>query len=227
MSKKNQQEEILNIGEAVSKSEAFINKYKKLIVLAIVVVIAAIAGYISYNKFYAEPREKAAQVEIARGQQYFGAEEYEVALKGDSLGYKGFINIIEKYSGTKTSNLARAYAGLCYAKLGDNENSVKMLDSFSGDDAMVSPAILGAKGNVYANLGQMDKAVNALLQAADKADNITLSPMFLMQAADILKTQGKLDEALKAYKKVKEKYFNSLQAMDIDKYIEQVELMKQ
>lgn len=227
MSKKNQQEEILNIGEAVSKSEAFINKYKKLIVLAIVVVIAAIAGYISYNKFYAEPREKAAQIEIAKGQQYFELGEYEVALKGDSLGYKGFSNVIEKYSGTKTSNLARAYAGLCYAKLGEYENAIKMLDSFSADDAMVSPAVLGAKGNSYANLGQMDKAANTLLQAAEKADNVTLSPIFLMQAADILKTQGKLDDALKAYKKVKEKYFNSLQAMDIDKYIEQVELMKQ
>ena len=61
---------------------------------------------------------------------------------------------------------------------------------------------------------------------ADKADNNSLSPIFLMQAGEILVKQGKYDDAVNAYTKIKDKYFQSYQAMDIDKYIEQAKLMK-
>ena len=106
------------------------------------------------------------------------------------------------------------------------EEAVKMLDSFNGKDQMVAPAILGAAGNCYAQLGQLDKAASTLMSAADKADNNTLSPIFLMQAGEILVKQGKYDDAVDAYTKIKDKYFQSYQAMDIDKYIEQAKLMK-
>ena len=122
--------------------------------------------------------------------------------------------------------MAKAYAGICYAQLGKYEEAVKMLDSFNGKDQMVAPAILGAAGNCYAQLGQLDKADSTLMSAADKADNNTLSPIFLMQAGEILVKQGKYDDAVDAYTKIKDKYFQSYQAMDIDKYIEQAKLMK-
>ncbi|WP_368166347.1 tol-pal system YbgF family protein, partial [Bacteroides fragilis] len=78
----------------------------------------------------------------------------------------------------------------------------------------------------YAQLGQLDKATSALLKAADHADNSTLSPIFLLQAGEILMKQGKNEEAVKAFTKIKDKYFQSYQAMDIDKYIEQAKLLK-
>lgn len=110
--------------------------------------------------------------------------------------------------------------------LANMKKAVKMLDSFNGKDQMVAPAILGAAGNCYAQLGQLDKAASTLMSAADKADNNTLSPIFLMQAGEILVKQGKYDDAVDAYTKIKDKYFQSYQAMDIDKYIEQAKLMK-
>ena len=124
------------------------------------------------------------------------------------------------------SNLAKAYAGICYQNLGKYEEAIKALDGFSGDDQMVAPAIQGAIGNCYAQLGQLDKATSALLKAADHADNSTLSPIFLLQAGEILMKQGKNEEAVKAFTKIKDKYFQSYQAMDIDKYIEQAKLLK-
>ena len=144
----------------------------------------------------------------------------------DSIGYAGFLKVADDYSGTKAANLAKAYAGICYAQLGKYEDAVKMLDGFDGSDQMVAPAILGAAGNCYAQLGQLDKAASTLLSAADKADNNTLSPIFLIQAGEILVKQGKYDDAVNAYTKIKDKYFQSYQAMDIDKYIEQAKLMK-
>ena len=50
--------------------------------------------------------------------------------------------------------------------------------------------------------------------------------MCLMEDGENRVKQGKYDDAVDAYTKIKDKYFQSYQAMDIDKYIEQAKLMK-
>lgn len=226
MAEQKNQNEHLNVEDALTQSEAFLIKYKNAIIGGVVAVIIIVAGFIMYKNLYAEPREEKAQAALFKGQEYFEQDAFEQALNGDSIGYTGFLKVADDYSGTKASNLAKAYAGICYAQLGKYEEAVKMLDSFNGKDQMVAPAILGAAGNCYAQLGQLDKAASTLLSAADKADNNTLSPIFLIQAGEILVKQGKYDDAVNAYTKIKDKYFQSYQAMDIDKYIEQAKLMK-
>lgn len=226
MAEQKNQNEHLNVEDALTQSEAFLVKYKNAIIGGVVAVIIIVAGFIMYKNLYAEPREEKAQAALFKGQEYFEQDAYEQALNGDSIGFVGFLKVADDFSGTKAANLAKAYAGICYAQLGEYEEAVKMLDSFNGKDQMVAPAILGAAGNCYAQLGQLDKAASTLMSAADKADNNTLSPIFLMQAGEILVKQGKYDDAVDAYTKIKDKYFQSYQAMDIDKYIEQAKLMK-
>ena len=226
MAEQKNQNEHLNVEDALTQSEAFLIKYKNAIIGGVVAVIIIVAGFIMYKNLYAEPREEKAQAALFKGQEYFEQDAFEQALNGDSIGYTGFLKVADEYSGTKAANLAKAYAGICYAQLGKYEEAVNMLDSFNGKDQMVAPAILGAAGNCYAQLGQLDKAASTLLSAADKADNNTLSPIFLIQAGEILVKQGKYDDAVNAYTKIKDKYFQSYQAMDIDKYIEQAKLMK-
>ena len=226
MAEQKNQNEHPNVEDALTQSEAFLIKYKNAIIGGVVAVIIIVAGFIMYKNLYAEPREEKAQAALFKGQEYFEQDAFEQALNGDSIGYTGFLKVADDYSGTKAANLAKAYAGICYAQLGKYEEAVKMLDSFNGKDQMVAPAILGAAGNCYAQLGQLDKAASTLLSAADKADNNTLSPIFLIQAGEILVKQGKYDDAVNAYTKIKDKYFQSYQAMDIDKYIEQAKLMK-
>lgn len=140
------------------------------------------------------------------------------------MGYAGFVKLADQFSGTDAGNLANAYAGLCYAQLGKYEDAIKYLDKFSGDDLLVAPSVMGALGNCYAQVGQLDKAVATLLKAADRANSMSLSPIYLIQAGQILEKQGKNAEAVEAYKQVKNKYGNSYQAMDIDKYIERASL---
>ena len=226
MAEQKNQNDHLNVEDALTQSEAFLIKYKNAIIGGVVAVIIIVAGFIMYKNLYAEPREEKAQAALFKGREYFEQDAYEQALNGDSIGFAGFLKVANEYSGTKAANLAKAYAGICYAQLGKFDEAVKMLDSFSGDDQMVAPAILGATGNCYAQLGQLDKAASTLLSAADKADNNSLSPIFLMQAGEILVKQGKFEDAINAYTKIKDKYFQSYQAMDIDKYIEQAKLMK-
>lgn len=226
MAEQKKANEALNVEDALTQSEAFLVKNKKTIIGAVVAIIIIVAGIVMYKNFYAEPREEKAQAALFKGQEYFEADAFEQALNGDSIGFVGFTKIADEYSGTKAANLAKAYMGICYAQLGQYEAAVKALDSFSGKDQMIAPAMKGAIGNCYAQLGQLDKAASMLQKAANEADNNSLSPIYLQQAGEILVKQGKYDDAIKAYSKIKDKYFHSYQARNIDKYIEQAKLLK-
>ena len=202
--------------EQTSKSVAFFEKYKKTIVAAVVAVIVIIVGIIMFNNYYLEPRANEASTELAKSQELFDQQQYDKALAG-------FQKVAADYSSTDAGNLAQLYIGICQANLGKWQEAVNALESFNGKgDQMISPAAEGALGNAYANLNQLDKAVEHLKKAAKMADNNSLSPTFLIQAGEILESQGKKAEALELYKQVKEKYFNSMQYQTIDKYIERV-----
>ena len=209
--------------DTLNKSEAFFLKYKKVIIGAVVALIVIIAGIVLYKTYVSGPREEKASTAIARGQEYFAQGLFQQALEGDSTGFKGFAKLASDYSSTDAGNLANLYAGLCNAQLGKWDEAVKFLENYDGaDDQMISPAALGALGNAYAHQNQLDKAVSTLKKAAEKADNNSLSPTFLIQAGEILESQGKKADALKLYQEVKEKYFNSMAYQTIDAYIERV-----
>ena len=209
--------------DTLNKSEAFFLKYKKAIIGAVVALIVIIAGIVLYKTYVSGPREEKASTAIARGQEYFAQGLFKQALEGDSTGFKGFAKLASDYSSTAAGNLANLYAGLCYAQLGKWDEAVKYLENYDGaDDQMISPAALGALGNAYAHQNQLDKAVSTLKKAAAEADNNSLSPTFLIQAGEILESQGKKADALKLYQEVKEKYFNSMAYQTIDAYIERV-----
>ncbi len=221
MAKNQQPQGSLNLEESMNNTEAFFQKYKKALLYGVIAVVVIIAGYIVYDNYVAAPREEKASTILAKGQEYFGMEQFDKALQGDGAGYPGFVAIASDYSSTDAGNLANLYAGLCYANLGKWNDAAASLEKFdTKGDKMISPAAEGALGNAYAHLNQLDKAVELLKKAAEKADNNSLSPTFLIQAGEILESQGKKDDALKLYQEIKQKYFNSMQYQTIDKYIE-------
>jgi len=202
--------------QQVSKSEAFFEKNKKIISGVVIALIVIVAGCILLNNYYFEPRANEASTELAKSQELFNQQQYDKALAG-------FQKVASDYSSTDAGNLAQLYIGLCQANLGKWQEAVSALEEFSGKgDQMISPAAEGALGNAYANLNQLDKAVEHLKKAAKLADNNSLSPTFLIQAGEILESQGKKDEALKLYQQVKDDYQQSMQYQSIDKYIERV-----
>jgi tetratricopeptide (TPR) repeat protein len=213
MAKMNQQQAAA-LEQQVTKTEAFFEKYKKAIIIAVVAVIAIVVCAILANNYYFEPRQQEASTELGKAQELFVNDEYEKALPL-------FQKVASEYSSTDAGNLAQLYIGICQANLGKWQEAVTALESFNGqDDQMISPAAEGALGNAYANLNQLDKAVEHLKKAAQMADNMSLSPTFLIQAGQILESQGKKADALKLYEEVKTKYFNSMQYQTIDAYIE-------
>lgn len=222
MKEQNTQPEAINVEEVVGKSEAFINKYKKQILAAIAAIVVIVAGTILYQDYVVEPKAKAAAAAIFQAEKYFAAQEFDKALNGDEQGNMGLIQVIDEFGGTPTANIANAYAGLALAQTGRYEEAIPYLKAFDGDDNMVAPGVLSALGNCYANTGDLSAAVSKFIEAAKAADNNTISPYCLLQAGIIYEKQGKKEDALKVYTQIKDKYFASIQAMDIDKYINRV-----
>jgi predicted negative regulator of RcsB-dependent stress response len=220
MVKKKATNNMIGLDVDLSKSEAFIEKHLKTILIVIAAIIVVVAGIYIY-KIHKNSQTKEANEAIAKCQTAFAQGQYEQALNGDASN--GLLKIIDEYSGTKTANLAKLYAGLCYAKLNRADEAINMLEDFSAqDDQIISPSALGALGDCYVIKGQNEKGAETMLKAAKAADNDAVSPVFLLKAGKIYEELGKADKALELYKEIKTKYFRSPLASDIDKYIERV-----
>ena len=83
--------------ESLNIREAFFLKYKKAIIIAVVAIIVIIAGVFGYVSQISGPREDKASTMLAKGQTYFANQMYEQALKGDGAGYVGFTKIADEY----------------------------------------------------------------------------------------------------------------------------------
>ena len=231
MAKKNEQVQAQEqVVESLNKSEAFFLKYKKPIIAAIVALIVIIVGFMLVKQYVLEPRENEASTALAKGQELMNAQQFDKALKGDGATFGGFLKIASDYSGTDAGNLANLYAGLCYAnqEKPDWKKALEYVEQFdTKGDQLISPASQMARGDIYANNDQLDKAVESFKKAADMADskaedklNYSIAPLALRKAGIILESQNKKAEANAIYKQIKEKYINSPIRQDIDKYIE-------
>ena len=222
MSKKTNVAPVNEIDETIKVSTSFIEKNFKTLAAAIGGVLAVIIICLVVNQYYIQPNKLKAADSIAAAQQHFQQGMYEQALNGDGTNL-GFLQVIEQYGSTPSGNIARLYAGLCFAQTEKYEEAVKYLDDYDAcDDQMVSNAAIAALGNCYAQLGQNEKAASTLLKAAKRANSTTLSPLFYLQAGQIYESLGNKDEALKCYEIIKNDYPQSMQRQDIDKYIERV-----
>ena len=218
--KTTKKEEAIALDVQLTKTEAFIEKNLKKILIAVAAVVVVVIAFFAFNSYQNNKNEKA-QKAIAASQTAFAQQQYEQALNGDGALSAGFLRIIDEYSGTKTANLAKLYAAICYANLEKYDEAIKLFEGYSQkDDQMVSPASIAALANCYIQKDQNDKGIQLLLKAAKAANNDALSPVFLMQAAKVYEAEGKNEEAVKLYNEIKTKYFRSPVSSDVDKYIE-------
>lgn len=223
MSKNNKQQQVTDepiaLDVQLNKGEAFIEKNWKKIATVLGAVIIIVVGFYIYKNYMAD-RELEAQKAVAAAQTAFAQLQYDQALKGDGTS-KGLLKVIDEYSGTKTANIAKLYAGLAYAKMDKVDDAIKYLEDFSAqDDDIISPAAIAALGNLYIQKGDNEKGLSTLLKAADKADNDAVSPVFLLQAGQVYESLGQNEKAVELYNRIKKEYFRSPVSQDIDKYIE-------
>lgn len=204
---KQKKDQALDVNETLVKSEAFVIKYKKQLITAIVAIVVVIGGIFAYIYGYSKPREDKAQELLGVVmQKYIMKQDFEHALKGEGKTV-GLISITDKYGSTDAGNIAKYQAGLCNYNLGKTKEAIKYLEDFdTKGDNTISAQALYTLANCYANDKQLDKAVSTFKDAAKATEIPALCAEYLLQAGLILENQKKNDEALQIYKDIKEKY---------------------
>jgi tetratricopeptide (TPR) repeat protein len=215
--KNHQGENFENVEQALTKSEEFIEKNQKQLVIGLLIIVAIVAAIMGYNRFYLQPLEKEAQTQMFLGEQYFAADSFKLALQGDG-NFLGFEYISDEYSATKSGSLAAYYAGISHMHLGDYQSAIDYLNKFDGGDELVTPVALGAKGDCYMELGEYADAISSYKSAADYENEFT-TPIHLKKLGIAYYTNGENDKAIQTFNKIKDQYGKSAEARDIEKYI--------
>jgi len=212
-----------NVEETLSKTEQFLEQnYRSLIyVLAGILVIV---GLFWLAKIYLNKRNDEAQAEMYQAQKYLESDSLKLALNGDG-SYLGFLDIAKDYKFTATGNLALYSAGICYLHLGQFQDAIDFLSKYSKKDKVIGALSIGATGDAYVELGDLQKGVAKYIEAADYGTNSFDSPIFLMKAGEIYELTNKYADALKMYERIQNEYPESTEGTQIDKYIARVKLL--
>ena len=109
--------------------------------------------------------------------------------------------------------------------LGEYQSAIDYLNKYSKKDKVIGSLALGATGDAYVELGDLEKGISKYLEAADYAENSFNTPLFLMKAGEIYETYRKIFEALKVYERIESEYPESTEGSSIEKYIARVKLL--
>lgn len=217
------EERIVAIEEALSKGERFIEDNQNKLLIAVAAVVVVVLGFMGYQRFIVQPKEDNAKNAMFMAEKYFKQDSLDLALYGDDLN-PGFLEIADDYGITTTGNLAKYYAGICFYKKGEYEEALDHLKSYDGDDVILQYMALGAIGDTYAQLGEMDEALKYYLDAAHQSESDFLSPAYLQKAGWIYEMQGNWEEALDVFNEIKTTYPRSNIAREVEKNIARAEI---
>jgi tetratricopeptide (TPR) repeat protein len=200
------------------ETEDFFERYRQQLAIGGVALIVIIVGIVFIFAKWLPDRNLKAQRAMYMAEAAFARDSFDVALNG-TPAFKGFLSIKKDYSFTKAADLTNYYIGVCYLGKKDYKNAVDYLNSFSTSDPVLGAAKLNLIGDAYADQNKADDAVSYYKKAAEFADNEQYTPFYLLKLGRYYEHQKKYNDAKEAYTKVKEKYPNTQEGKDVDKYL--------
>ncbi|MFV0505482.1 MAG: tetratricopeptide repeat protein [Bacteroidales bacterium] len=223
-SKKKDEHFAQEVEGAVLGAEQFLERNWQKIAMVVGALVVIFLAYVAYDKFVKTPNEAEAKSAIAKAEFYLAKDSLNLALNGDGIN-SGFAYVADEFGGTSAGNLAKYYAGVCEIQLGNYERAINYLKSFSTDDFFISVEKEGLIGDAYSEMGETEKAISFYKKAYSAEEN-TLSALYMKKAALLYESIGNYNTALALYKRIKDEYYTSDVASDIDKYIARAEYMK-
>jgi len=206
------------IESALTKAEQFIEDNKLKLMYIIGGILVAVLLVIGAKRFIFDKQEKEAAGQMFTAIKYFEKDSFKIALEGDGMNY-GFLDVMDEYGITSSANLASYYAGICYLKMGQFEESIDYLNKFRTKDPVLKPLKYGNIGNAYVELKNFEEGLKFYIKAAKTDKNGFTTPLFLLKAGIISEKLSDYENALKFYTEIKENYPQSTEAANIDKYI--------
>lgn len=186
---------------------------KKIIMIAVGVILVIAAFVLSYLFIYKNPHvEKAFEA-------YNGVETQTL---NDSVAADQYMEVANQYSGDVAGKLAALSAAEALYNQGRYEEAAEYLKKFSSKDDVLESNALVLAGDCYVNLQNYDEAINYYQKAVRKANNNPqIVPRVLLKEANVYDAQGNYGKALECYQQIKNNYpeFQLGNGMEIDAYI--------
>ena len=214
---------ISSVEETLTKTEHYLEENYKTLLIGLGVIVVLV-GLIWLGRLYLNKRNSEAQSQMFQAERYLEIDSLKLALNGDG-NYLGFLDIAKDYKFTNSGNLAKYSAGICYLHLGNYQEAIDFLNKYTKKDKVIGSLAIGATGDAYVELGDLDKAVSKYVEAADYAANSFNTPLFLMKAAEIFELKGKYPDALKIYERIETQYPESTEGTTIEKYIARIKVL--
>jgi TolA-binding protein len=195
------------LAEQISKTEEFLEKNKRMVLVVGGAIAVVIAAYFLYNYWVTNQNENA-QNEMFQAVYYFEADSLDLALEGDGNNY-GFLQIIDNYGMSEAANLAHYYVGATYLKKGQYIAAIEHLEKFSSDDLLVQARAYCLIGDANMEMGNAKEAADYYMMAADYKPNEFVSPIYLMKAAVAYEALEDYESALDCYDTIVSEYVKS------------------
>src|SRR3569832_2416282 len=93
----------IDVQETLSKAEQFVNTNKKSLSIIGGAIVLAVGGYLFYQYSYVAGKEKEAESQMFRAEEYYRNDSLKLAINGDG-SYPGFEEVIGSYGVKPTAN---------------------------------------------------------------------------------------------------------------------------
>jgi TolA-binding protein len=204
------------IANRLGKGEEFIKKNSKLFGGIIAAVIILIAGVLFFQ-INNQNKDKKAQADMFQAVYYFEQDSTDLALNGDGSN-AGFLKIIDQYSGTNAANLAHFYVGSIYLSEGKYQDAINHLKKFSSEDFFIQSRAFSLLGDANLDLGNTKEAISFYKKASENNENKFFTPKYLMKLAVAYEEANEIQNAIKTYESIEEKYFESFEFTNARKH---------
>lgn len=199
----------------------FFNKYNNIIYGVAIGLLVVVGALLALNKFYIQPRTAKASAMMTAPIEYMMQGDtlsWNLALEGDDED-EGFLTIASSFRFTRTANTANYFAGLCYLKLGEQEEALRYLLKFKKRDDIYWYGAQALISDIYDDQGDIKKAIRFCRRATESKDPY-LAPVNLFKLGQLYERDGDLRKAIAAYETIQNQFFTEYQRMGVDKFLE-------
>ncbi|AMQ55589.1 tetratricopeptide repeat protein [Algoriphagus sanaruensis] len=197
------------LAEQIGRSEAFLKKNSKVLGGVLVAALILVGGILFFQINTQNQNEKA-QEEMFQAVYFFEQDSVDFALNGDGIN-KGLLSIVEDYPRTDAANLAHFYIGSIYLSQKNFQEALDHFEEFSSDDYLVQSKAYSLIGDANLELGNTDAAISNYTKAARTNENKFMTPKYLAKLAVAQEEAGKIEDAIKTYGEIEEKYYESFE----------------
>lgn len=192
-------EPIVDVQQVYDNTEAFFEKNRKPLMVALIAVAVGFTGFFGYQYGIKKPKEAKANNAIMYAELWVDKDSLEWAFAGKD-GIEGFEAIAANYSGTKAAERANFWCGVYYRDIKkDYATALEYFKKADFNDEAIGIEVTGCIGDMYIMQGNIEEGASWLDKAVKKANNSKsrdfTGPIYGLKAAKAYLELGKNDRA--------------------------------